>query len=301
MQRQTFSGKGQDWSPKDQASTPKGKSDVRLPSIKTPSRRSKDLFETVCKPQLLYSDTPDLSKLRLYFKGLSLTTAQINYTHPETKWTFLHHFAYQGDVDLVTWGLQAGADHAAKNAMGKTPLHLAAEANKPAAVIALLKGVANPNAKTLAGFTPLHLAVLNRHKNTVRTLLGKSSVPLDLYSDSVHGTPLEMARDAEIRGLLEEYSRHGSLKSDLENSGSLPMPTPKSKRIMQQPSLTRELSDSLKSAGAAVTTPKTGKILLQPLLTRDVSGSGKFSLSDFGTSNSDVQQLKAIERQLNVC
>jgi len=178
-------------------------------------------------------------------------------------------------------------------------------------VITLLKGGANPNAKTLAGFTPLHLAVLNRHRNTVRTLLAKSIVPLDLYSDSVHGTPLEIARDAEICEMLEEYLMNGFLKSESENAIP-PMPTPKSKRSMKQPSLTRELSDQLSAsfgAGAVVPTPKSGRILLEPLLTRDFSGSAKVALTDLCTSNSmsdsgkksDLIQLKAIERQLNAC
>merc|ERR1711907_869503 len=99
--------------------------------------------------------------LRLYFKGLTISPEQINRKHPDTKWTFLHHFAYQGDVDLVEWGLNAGADHGSVTAMGKTALHLAAENTQPAAVLALLRGGADPNAKTLAGFTCLHLAVLN--------------------------------------------------------------------------------------------------------------------------------------------
>merc|ERR1739848_17899 len=167
------------------------------------------------KRQLLHSEDVDLSKLRLYFKGLSLTTAQINYTHPETKWTFLHHFAYQGDVDLVTWGLQAGADHAAANAAGKTPLHLAAEANKPAVVLTLLNGGANPNAKTLKGFTPLHLAVLHRHQLIVRVLLDSSVIPVDVNSDPVQGTPLGLARDSEICEMLDEYLKHGCLKAGL--------------------------------------------------------------------------------------
>lgn len=281
---------------KGQASTLESKSDpplLRMPPIKTtPGRRSSNLFNKVCANQLLYGETPDLDKLRLYFKGLNLTKEQINLTHPDTKWTFLHHFAYQGDDDLVAWGLEAGADHTAANAMGKTPLHLAAEANKPTAVMTLLKGGANPGAKTLAGFTPLHLAVLNRHRATVRTLLG-SHVPVDVCSDSVHGTPIDMAKDPEIRKLLKEYNRNGFLESALE-SGRLAVPTPKSKRILRQSSLTRESSGG---TTAVVPSPKTKKILLQPLLTRDFSGqSATFSLSDTPLSKSDHHQLRAIER-----
>jgi len=197
-------------------------------------------------------------------------------------------------VDLVAWGLKAGADHTAATAMGKTPLHLAAEANKPAAVIALLKGGANPNAKTLAGFTPLHLSALSRHRLTVRTLLVNSITPVDVDSDSVHGTPHDLAKDPAIREMLEEYSMHGFLKSAME-SGSAVVPTPKSKRVLRQPSLTLE---SLESGIAAVPTPKSQRILLHPSLTLESLETPKSQriLLQRTLSSSDRHQLKAIER-----
>jgi len=191
-------------------------------------RRLTDIFEKVCASELLYEDTLNLGNLRLYFKGLTITPEQINLRNPQTKWTFLHHFAYQGDIDLVEWSLQAGADHAAVTAMGKTPLHLAAENNKSAAVMALLRGGANPNAKTLSGFTCLHLAVLNGHKHMVATLLENSIAPLDIEEDSAHGTALEMARDPTIRGMLKEFSENGFLKHSGEIIRS------KSERILLQ-------------------------------------------------------------------
>jgi len=252
--------------------TPKGRADGsrRLPSITAAPRRSRNLWDTVCLPSLLSSDSnePDLAKLRLYFKGLNVKPEQINTVHPETKWTFLHHFAHQGDDDLVSWGLRAGADYSLANAMGKTPLHLAAESNKPLVVLALLQGGADVHARTLSGYTPLHLAVLNRHKLAVRALLANSVVPVDVLADSVHGTPLDFAKDLEIREMLREYSMQGFLKS----------PTAKSKRMLRLSS--SSLSQELSEHGSAVPTPKSTRILLQPLLP------------------SDSHQLKTIERQL---
>lgn len=253
--------------------TPNARADRsgRLPSITAAPRRSRNLWDTVCLPALLSSDIndPDLAKLRLYFKGLNVNREQINTKHPETKWTFLHHFAHQGDEDLVSWGLRAGADYSLANAMGKTPLHLAAEGNKSMVVLTLLQGGADVHARTLSGYTPLHLAVLNRHKLTVRAILANSVEPVDVIADSVHGTPFELAKDPEIREMLREYSLNGFLKS----------PTSKSKRMLRlsSSSLSQELSEN----GSAVPTPKSTRILLQPLLP------------------SDAHQLKAIERQLS--
>jgi len=182
-------------------------------------------------------------------------------------------------------GLQAGADPAAANAMGKTPLHLAAEMNKTMAVMALLKGGADVNATTLSGYTPLHLAVLNRHTLTVRSLLTNTHESPDLYADSIHGTPHDLAKDPEIREMLREFALHGCLKS------------PKSKRTLRlSSSLSRSLSQAFSENGSAAPTPKQMGILLEPLLVRDLSGqSGKVPKD---MSSSDCQQLKAIERQL---
>lgn len=182
------------------------RSTMHNPRAAAKVRPQKDIFQEVCATELFREDTPNLSKLRLYFKGLSLKPEQINLENPETKWTFLHHFAYQGDVDLVKWCLEAGGDIMAKTAMGKTPLHLAVENNKPCAAIALLKGGADPNAKTLSGYTSLHLAALNGHGGVVCTLLENSLVPLDVDADSAHGTACNLTRDPAIRAKLEEYS-----------------------------------------------------------------------------------------------
>jgi len=244
------------------------------------------LWRTVCVPQLVGNEQPDLAKLQLYFKGLNVKPEQINMKNPETKWTFLHHFAYQGNADLIVWALQAGADPNAANAMGKTPLHLAVEANKPAAVKTLLKGGANVSAKTLAGFTMLHLAVLGRHKNIVRILLENFFASVDVHSDSVHGTPLEMAKDPEIREMLLEYTSMSVLESPSA------MPTPKSKRMLR---LSACSSQQFSESGSAVPTPKSTRILLQPLLTRDFSGQSVNLSMDM--SHADRHQLQAIARQ----
>jgi ankyrin repeat protein len=197
----------------------------------------RDIFQEVCATELLLKDTPNLDKLRLYFKGLSLKPEQINLANPETKWTFLHHFANQGDVDLITWCVKAGGDIKAKTAMGKTPLHLAVESNKPCAAIALLKGGADPNAKSLAGYTSLHLATLNGLGGMVCTLFENSLVPVDVDADSVHGTACNLTRDPAIRAMLEKYSANelgGFPKSETQSENVAP--SPKQKRILTRSS-----------------------------------------------------------------
>lgn len=197
-------------------------------------RRLTNLFDEVCAAELLYKDAPNLDKLRLYFKGLKVEPKQINIKNPETKWTFMHHFAHQGDNDLVNWGLEAGADITATTAMGKTPLHLAVENNKPGSAIALLKAGADPNAKTLAGFTCLHLAALHGHGGMICTLLENTMVPLNVDEDSRHGTALDLARDPVIKDMLQEYSASDCFYSQINSAGAS---SPKAKKILVQPVL----------------------------------------------------------------
>ncbi|MYC35757.1 MAG: ankyrin repeat domain-containing protein [Chloroflexi bacterium] len=68
--------------------------------------------------------------------------------------------------------LSCGADIAAKDSNGLTPLHLAAQLNgNPAVIQTLLDAGANSEAKVGDGFTPLHYAVYSGNPVVVQALL----------------------------------------------------------------------------------------------------------------------------------
>lgn len=228
---------------------PASKPRQEYPQAAPKTNQLTNIFDKVCAAELLYKDSPNLGNLRMYFKGSKLRPEQMNLKNPETKWTFMHHFAHQGDIDLVNWGMEAGADINAMTAMGKTPLHLAVENNKPRVAIALLNGGADPTAKTLAGFTCLHLAVLNGHRGMVCTLLEKSRVPLNVEDDSLHGTALDLARDPAIREMLEAYSANHAANELVESPCSASTPSPKTRRIQLEPLFQREFGTRSMSTG----------------------------------------------------
>lgn len=70
----------------------------------------------------------------------------------------MHTAAHSGQVEMLKFFLGRGHQVGALNWMKNTPLHFAAQYNKPAAVAFLLKQGANPLAPDLDGDTPLSLA-----------------------------------------------------------------------------------------------------------------------------------------------
>lgn len=87
--------------------------------------------------------------------------------------------------------LQAGADIAARDLNGETPLHLAAGFRNAAAVAALLEAGADVHATTRRGDTPLHDAARNGSAEIVNALLEAGA---DVHATSRGGyTPLHAA------------------------------------------------------------------------------------------------------------
>ncbi|HEY3800843.1 MAG TPA: ankyrin repeat domain-containing protein [Caulobacteraceae bacterium] len=101
--------------------------------------------------------------------------------------TALHLAAAAWRADLITRLVALGADAQARNRMGATPLHLAANGDpqsprwrpdaQAAALSALLAAGADPNAVDKHGATPLHKAVRTRCAAAVEALLDGGADP----------------------------------------------------------------------------------------------------------------------------
>ena len=69
---------------------------------------------------------------------------------------------YDENIEVVTTLIKAGANVNAKDTFGETPLHPAAEISENLEVVTtLIKAGADVNAKSKVGFTPLHYAASN--------------------------------------------------------------------------------------------------------------------------------------------
>ncbi len=136
--------------------------------------------------------------------------------------TLLHVAAAGFRAELASLLIARGADLAARNRRGATPLHYAADANhyapeaQAATVVVLLKAGAIVDAPDKSGVTALHRAVRTRAVTAVEALLaggadtnlpnGSGSTPLFLAGRTTGrggtGTPEARAAQGEIIGML---------------------------------------------------------------------------------------------------
>lgn len=185
-------------------------------------------------------DAAAAGDLLLQFPGLATAALQAGATRAATEENFLSaisHHIYASDTalhiaaaahwpDMIARLVGLGADPAARNRRGATPLHYAADGNPAAsrwdpeaqaATITLLIGMgADPTAVDKNGVSALHRAVRNRCAAAVRALLeggadadrpnGKGSTPMMLATQQSgrggSGSPEAKVQQAEICRLL---------------------------------------------------------------------------------------------------
>lgn len=123
--------------------------------------------------------------------------------------TRVRHYLYAGDTalhmaaaacrrDVAELLIAHGADVHAKNRMGATPLHYAADANHLNAdaqadtIAYLVAAGADPNAVCKRGVAPLHRAVRTRSSAAVRALLAAGADPRKKNGNG--STPQQLAK-----------------------------------------------------------------------------------------------------------
>jgi ankyrin repeat protein len=145
--------------------------------------------------------------------------AEVNHTEM-SEGSPLMLVAFMGQVEFIRLFVTAGVNvNLALPAGGETALHMAAVANKPSAVQALLDAGAEPNLRVKSGVatsmfdggaklwgeTPLHFAAAYGDEEMIQAMLEAGA---DRQARNTHGeTPLEYAgrhkRPRSIRNLLK--------------------------------------------------------------------------------------------------
>ena len=108
--------------------------------------------------------------------------------------TALHWAASQGNVDLASLLLYAGADVEAVTRIGEyTPLHVASRSGQPAVVKRLLEAGADVTRRaSVTGATPLHMAAASGNAESVTLLLDKGA-EINAREQEADQTPLMFA------------------------------------------------------------------------------------------------------------
>jgi hypothetical protein len=89
----------------------------------------------------------------------------------------LHVASSKGDLGLMNYLLQNGAEVNIQDIFGNSPLHYAADKGKRSAVELLIQAGANSNLQDFRGNAPLHLACANNDIDTVKLLLKFNADP----------------------------------------------------------------------------------------------------------------------------
>lgn len=145
----------------------------------------------------------DWDELRQY---LWLEGVNVNILDKATLLTTLHRCSYSGERDIANCCIKTKADVNAQSKLGRTPLHFAADGNKPGMIRMLLAENADVNCHALSGCTPLHVACRNNAYDAVLTLLGQKEQIVDVdFEDSRRQIPEKLTNNKMILSAVRKY------------------------------------------------------------------------------------------------
>lgn len=126
----------------------------------------------------------------------------------------------RGDVEIIRLLAEFGADLTQAGRCGQSPLHLAAEFGREAAISWLLDLGTDPDMTDEFGSTPLHLAAEGDHLSCAATLLDRSA---DAASSEGHGQsqPIHAAKSQQMIQLL--VGRGGADVNAIDGCGDWPL------------------------------------------------------------------------------
>jgi ankyrin repeat protein len=125
--------------------------------------------------------------------------------------TLLTIAATEGNAELATRLINAGADVNHTNQNGTAPLHIAIRQHSHAVVDVLLAAGADVDIRDRSGLTPLHLACVAHNSDVAERLLRRGANPEGVMDGRYYvSTPLMAAAENGDRRLASLLLRHGS-------------------------------------------------------------------------------------------
>ncbi|KAL4485041.1 hypothetical protein ABPG72_014561 [Tetrahymena utriculariae] len=157
--------------------------------------------------------TCDLAEVK---KAIHIQKSRINEKDVKLGWAPLYKAVLYGDIQIVEFLLQNGADPNVKNKLEDTPLHLCIENNYFEIFSNLLQYKADPNIKGPEGLSPLHIACFHQKEQFILKLLAFGA-DIDIKT-SIGITPLHIAAESNnpkiIRILLDRNPKINSMDQD---------------------------------------------------------------------------------------
>jgi ankyrin repeat protein len=134
----------------------------------------------------------------------------------------LSHAVIAGDIARIEEIIDAGADINAKDALDRTPLHLAAFHGRAKIIDLLIAHGADVNARDLIAMPPLHAAIIaGKQGAAVRMLLDRHA---DLYAINEEGqTALHLAAATGQPNLTKFLIERGADVHKVDFDGQLPV------------------------------------------------------------------------------
>ncbi|WP_029520228.1 ankyrin repeat domain-containing protein [Persephonella sp. IF05-L8] len=116
----------------------------------------------------------------------------------------LHVAVKEGDIELVKYFLDNGADPNIKGAFGETPLHIAVDRGYLDIVKLLLEKEADPNVQSNEGNTPLHLSVIASSADIAYELISHGANKE--IKNKFGKTPLDLAMELNDEKMIKILS-----------------------------------------------------------------------------------------------
>lgn len=174
---------------------------------------------------VLGGDLPQFAALRNGYKDILLAFFEHGITPNDRNAgyygnTMLIEAVREGNLDMMQFLLDQGADMGYTSVRGETPLHAAVDAEQPEAALFLLDRGYIIDIKNAKAYSALHLAV-EQNKPAMVELLLDHGANIEL-TEKRRWTPLHIAVDAHHNGMVDLLLKRGAQVNPRDKKGDLP-------------------------------------------------------------------------------
>jgi len=153
--------------------------------------------------RMLVADEVDWDAVRSF---QAIENMNPNHLDSHSRVATIHRCAYEGQLDILKWCLEAGADVNLRTSLGRSALHYACNGNKLSCIRLLLERGADVNVRNLSWQTPLHFCcIYGSYEAALELLHGTRQVADIDVEDSKGQLPEQLTSDKRILRAIRKY------------------------------------------------------------------------------------------------